>query len=134
MTTPATVEATFAAADDDGARRLYVYYRVPAADLATVLQVVAAMQQRLCATHPGLQAELLCKHDGGAAQEAACDEPTLMEVYARRDDGAARERGIDAALQAAIASAAQQALGVFISGRRHVEAFVAFRRGARCAS
>ena len=116
-------------AENRGARRLYLYYRVPAAELDAALQAAATMQQRLRTAHPGLRAELLCKcADDGATGEPAAHEPTLMEIYRREgsEEGAACGHGIDAALQAAIDSAAQQSLGGFVSGRRHVEVFVPF--------
>ena len=58
------------------ARRLYVYYRVPQAQLAATVAAVRQVQTALAAAHPGLQAELLRR------PELRDGEVTLMETYA----------------------------------------------------
>ena len=58
------------------ARRLYVYYRVPQAQLAATVAAVRQVQTALLVAHPGLQAELLRR------PELRDDEVTLMETYA----------------------------------------------------
>ncbi len=57
------------------ARRLYVYYRVPAAALAGCVQAVLALQAGQVQAKPGLCAELLRRPDLRAG------EVTLMEAY-----------------------------------------------------
>jgi hypothetical protein len=92
-------------------RKLYVYYRIDASAAPATLAAVAAMQQRLRHAHPSLHAELL-RRPPQAGQPL-----TLMEVYATAT-------GIDDALAAAIAAAAQ-ALPALCSVERHVEVFEA---------
>ena len=58
------------------ARRLYVYYRVPQAQLAATVVAVRQVQSALAGAHPGLQAELLRR------PELRDGEVTLMETYA----------------------------------------------------
>ena len=58
------------------ARRLYVYYRVPLAQLAATVAAVRQVQTSLVAAHPGLQAELLRR------PELRDGDVTLMETYA----------------------------------------------------
>ena len=58
------------------ARRLYVYYRVPEADLPATLAAVRQVQAALQAAHPGLLADLLRR------PELRDGEVTLMETYA----------------------------------------------------
>ena len=84
-------------------QRLYVYYRVPPAQLAATVAAVRAMQARLVGRFPGLQADLLRRpglRDGAV---------TLMETYA-----GAVSPALDAALAAAAADLPQP---------RHVEQF-----------
>ena len=57
-------------------RRLYVYYRVPQAQLAATVAAVRQVQPALAGAHPGLQAELLRR------PELRDGEVTLMETYA----------------------------------------------------
>ena len=57
-------------------RRLYVYYRVPQARLATTVAAVRQVQTALAGAHPALQAELLRR------PELRDGEVTLMETYA----------------------------------------------------
>ena len=91
--------------------RLFVYYKVPATDLAAVCQAVRLMQLRLRARHAGLQAELLRRPD--APQGVV----TLMETYAA-------PQGVDEDLQANIQLAADD-LARWPIGARHVELFIA---------
>lgn len=58
------------------ARRLYVYYRVPQAQLVATVAAVRQVQAALAAAHPGLQAELLRR------PELRDGDVTLMETYA----------------------------------------------------
>ncbi len=57
-------------------RRLYVYYRVPEADLVITLTAVRAMQAQLVADHVALLAEVLRR------PELRDGDVTLMETYA----------------------------------------------------
>ncbi len=89
------------------ALRHYVYYRVDAGDADAAVAAAQAVQARLRAEHPGLQAELLKRpglRDG---------QVTLMETYAfaPQQDAAAVES------QAAAATAGWR------RGPRHVEVF-----------
>ncbi len=88
--------------------RLFVYYRVAAADLIAVRQAVLTMQASLCATHDGLRAELLRRPQSNEGQV------TLMETYAGNHDA-----GIAEAIEAAAS-----ALTSWLQGSRHVEVFV----------
>lgn len=56
--------------------RLYVYYRVPEADLVATLKAVRAMQAQLVADHVALRTEVLRRPD------LRDGEVTLMETYA----------------------------------------------------
>jgi len=58
------------------ARRLYVYYRVPAPALAATVTQVLLMQATLRQAHPGLCTALLRR------PELRDGEVTLMETYA----------------------------------------------------
>ena len=91
-------------------RQLYVYYRVAEDRLAPVLEAARAMQQRLVAAHPGLQASLLRRPGSQDGQV------TLMETYSS-------PWGVGAALERDIETAAESALAGRIAGARHVEAF-----------
>jgi hypothetical protein len=91
-------------------RRLYVYYRVPAAALAATVVDVRRMQAALRNAHPGLATQLLRRPPQPGA------EVTLMEVYAAPG-------GVDAARQAAIAAAAAALPGAAGQAPRHVEVF-----------
>jgi hypothetical protein len=54
-------------AQGDGSRRLYVYYRVAAADAPRVIAAAQVMQQWLRTKHPALQAALLRRPRPGGA-------------------------------------------------------------------
>jgi hypothetical protein len=85
-------------------RRHYVYYRVAAADLATVTQAVLGWQRSLCERHAGLQVELLRR------PELRDGEATLMEVCGPLDD--------------ALAEAIENEARALLPGlQRHVETF-----------
>lgn len=95
-------------------RELFIYYRVRDADAAAAREAVAAMQDELRASRPGLQARLLVRHG------SAGDAQTWMETYAR----AAGSQEIDAAFEALV-EARTKRLDRFIDGARHVESFEA---------
>lgn len=90
-------------------RRLYIYYRVAAGDLAQAVAAIRALQAGLSLTVPGLRAELLRRP--GAPDE----QVTLMETYAA-------PFGIDEALQHRI-EADFAALALPLQGPRHTEVF-----------
>lgn len=98
-----------------GTRRLFIYYRVHAAQLADALAAAARLQSLLCASHPGLRAELLRRPD------VEDSHVTLMETYTM--DAAVAPHGVDAGLQAAIDTEARTLLGHWVAGVRHVEVF-----------
>ncbi|WP_295641041.1 DUF4936 family protein [uncultured Methylibium sp.] len=92
---------------------LFVYYRVPQARAAELVDAVVRMQAALQAAHPGLrQARLLRRPD------AADGRHTWMEAYAF-DPASAPEQ-----LAAAIEQAASP-LAALIDGPRHGERFIA---------
>lgn len=93
---------------------LFIYYRVASLNTATLRPMVQAMQQRLRAEHPGLQARLLQRSD--ALPGSADAHSTWMETYAA-------PLGIDADLQATIATAAAALPAGSMMGERHIEAF-----------
>lgn len=94
----------------DGQARLYVYYKLPPADLGAAVAAARGLQARLCAEHPGLRAELLRRPESPAGQV------TVMEAYAA-DDAAALGTGF----QARLAEAAAQA---GLPQPRHTELFI----------
>jgi hypothetical protein len=97
-------------------RELFIYYRVPEADLAAACAALQTAQAALCGTHDGLQARLLRRpvtQDGWS---------TLMETYALAP------HGIDAALQAQIECSAAAALAPWLpADSRHTETFIECR-------
>jgi Domain of unknown function (DUF4936) len=100
-------------------RELFVYYRVAAHATAAAQVSVLTMQARLRRAHPALVARLLFREEVSGGP----DGPTWMETYAM--DTARVDADIDPALQAAIESAAVEALGPGLIGPRHTEVFVA---------
>jgi hypothetical protein len=90
------------------ARAAYVYWKTHAPGAEDAAR---ALQARLVAAHPGLDATLHRR-----AGEPAGGPRTLMEIYLHPG-------GIDAALQQAIESAAREALAPLADGPRHVEVF-----------
>ncbi len=99
------------AADLGTGRELFVYYRVADANSAAAGDAIGGMQRRLVDAHPGLVARVLRRPESNDSVQ------TWMEAYALPG------RGIDAALEAAIALAARAMAGSII-GERHVEVFV----------
>jgi hypothetical protein len=97
-------------------RELFVWYRVDERHAEAARAAVAAMHRALVANWPGLQSRLLVRSDAG--------RQTWMETYARPRDATGHGDGVDAALEAAIATAALP-LHPLIDGERHVEAFAA---------
>lgn len=95
-------------------RELYIYYRVASGSAELARSRALAMQQQLCARHPGLRARLLRRPEESGGQQ------TWMETYAA--DPLLAPGGVDAALQAAIAAAAAE-WHALIHGERHCEAF-----------
>ena len=85
-------------------RRLYVYYRVPQAQLPATVAAVRQVQAALMAAHPGLRAELLRR------PELRDGEVTLMETYAG---------SVSPAVEAAIAEATSG-----LPQPRHSERFI----------
>lgn len=96
-------------------RELFVYYRVPAAEQASVEAAVVAFQAKLMRRQPGLIARLLVRPD------TVDGEQTWMETYAI--DPARRPGGIDLALQARIEAEAAL-LEPLLRGPRHTEEFL----------
>jgi hypothetical protein len=93
------------------ARRLYVYYRVAAADETPVVQAVRALQREWQTALPGLRCELLRR-----GTDTAVAEVTLMEVYSADD-------GVPPDWQARIEREAQALLAPWRCSERHVEVF-----------
>ena len=91
-------------------RELFVYYRIRDADAAAARGAVAAMQDTLRSSRPGLHARLLIRREDRGQ--------TWMETYST----SAASSGIDAAFEALIEVHARD-LASFIDGTRHVEAF-----------
>jgi Domain of unknown function (DUF4936) len=95
---------------------LYVYYRVAPADEALACAQVQALQQRLGAELPGLQARLLRRGaDASSASAGSTGLSTWMETYRHAD-------GLGAAQLALIRQAAQGVPGRCV-GARHEECF-----------
>ncbi len=93
-----------------GGVRLFVYYRVPLAQLPALVDLVTAMQAELRRSLPGLTAELMRRP--GAADGLVM----LMEVYRH-------PAGADDAVEAAV-NAAAAGLSGLIAGQRQTERFV----------
>jgi hypothetical protein len=85
--------------------RLYIYWKVQPQRLAEATDAVRRFQ----ANHPGAEPTLLRRSEGTEPPGVV----TLMETYAAQDEPAC----------AALASAAQAALGHLAVGGRHVERF-----------
>lgn len=97
-------------------RELYIYWRVPPAQLSQTLQVCKTFQAKLQQQHAGLTTRLLVRGD-----EAAGGHATLMEIYSRPG-------GIDDDLQDQIEALAAEQFSVFTPvPKRHIEAFVPAR-------
>jgi hypothetical protein len=93
------------------ARRLYVYYRVAAADEAPIVQAMHALQRQWQTALPGLRCELLRRES-----ESSDAEVTLMEVYSAGP-------GVPPAWQARIEREARALLAPWRCSERHVEVF-----------
>jgi uncharacterized protein DUF4936 len=91
--------------------QLYVYYRVRSADAGAVIAAARALQRDLQVAWPGLSCTLSQRADDAA------DLLTLMETYAHAD-------GVSDEFRRAVEQGAQQRLGQWIAGTRHVELFV----------
>jgi quinol monooxygenase YgiN len=98
-----------------GARQLFIYYRVNAAQANEAVAAASSMQRVLREHHAGLQTALLRRPDNDQS------DITLMETYAL--DAAVAPHGITAELQAAIDAQAAVSLGALVAGARHVEVF-----------
>jgi hypothetical protein len=93
------------------ARRLYVYYRVAAADEAPIVQAMHALQRQWQTALPGLRCELLRRES-----ESSDAEVTMMEVYSAA-------AGVPPAWQARIEREARALLATWRCSERHVEVF-----------
>lgn len=98
-----------------GARQLFVYWRVAAADTAAALQALRDWQHALQAQHPALRMQRYLRRDSSAG------EATVMESYALVARVPAS--GIDAALQQQIEHEGHAAVERWLRGARHVEVF-----------
>ena len=78
------------------AARLYVYYKLPLAQLPATLAAARRVQAALRAAHPGLQAELLRRPD---MRDGLV---TVMEAY-----GGALDAGVEAAIAQATSALPQ---------------------------
>lgn len=96
----------------DAGHELYVYYRAEPAHAEALAEAVRAMQAELSASHPGLQARLLCR------PELREGLHTWMEVYALPS-------GMEPVVLAAAIERAAAPLAGFLAGPRHAEHFVA---------
>jgi len=94
---------------------LFVYYRVPHAQLQAAGAAVRHMQAALVADWPGLQTRLMRRADTPAGAHDALEQ-TWMEVYEH-------PQGVSDATAQAIAAAACS-LPAGLLGARHVESFV----------
>ncbi len=92
-------------------RTLFIYYRVAVTRGPGALQAVQSMQHGLRERHADLKAELLRRPEEKDGMQ------TWMETYSRPG-------GVDAALEADIAQAAEDIQRDWIQGPRFVEAFV----------
>jgi len=95
------------------ARELFIYYRARTADAIAVQSEVLALQRRLRALEPGLEARLLRR------PEPADDWQTWMETYALPG----HPDGVSEALEQTIERLAAGELSRWCTAR-HVEVFV----------
>ena len=98
-----------------GDRRLFIYWRLAAADVTAAAQALRALHRRWRAQYPGLQADLYVR-EGLAIADA-----TLMETYALQ--ASASNGGVSPELQALIEKAAEEATRAWRRGQRHAEIF-----------
>lgn len=95
----------------------YVYYKVPRERLASVCAAVRCVQQAWVAREPGLQAQLLLRHDEAARSGAA----TLMEIWTWPQEG--HDPVPSVSRWARLEEELCAALGDALVGERHIEAF-----------
>ncbi len=93
-------------------RRLFVYYRIAAADLDTAVAAVKTLHAALRTEQPALRCEVLRRPRVDAAGLL-----TLMEAYT------ADNTGIDEPRAAQIEARAAAAMKAFVVGDRHTEIF-----------
>lgn len=93
-------------------RRLYVYYRVAAADVDAAVTAMQSLHMALRAEQPALRCEVLRRPGADTAGLV-----TMMEVYA------VDNIGIDDAYAAQIDTRAAVALLTCLVGGRHIEYF-----------
>jgi hypothetical protein len=98
-----------------GRRRMYVYYRVDAAQAGAAIAAARRALALLCERHVGLRAELMRRPEGNDGHV------TLMEAYAR--DAAVSPDGIDPALLSDIEAEVAPATAAWMTSARHVEVF-----------
>ena len=91
-------------------RALFVYWKTEAASAPQAVAAATHLQRQLRSEHPGLVAQLFQRADARDGQA------TVMETYAHA-------QGVSAALQGAIARAAEPVLAAWCQGARHVEVF-----------
>jgi len=99
-----------------GDRRLFIYWRLSAADAAAATEALRVLHRELRAQHQGLQAEVYLRED------LAIADATLMETYVQ-DECSASKVGVTPELQALIEKAAEEATRTWRRGQRHVEVF-----------
>ena len=100
-------------------RELFVWYRVAERDADALRAAVEAMHESLEQRFEGLRARLLVRHEP--------ERQTWMETFARSPRMPGDVAGIDAATEAAIATAALP-LRPLLASERHVESFETLRR------
>lgn len=98
-----------------GERRLFIYWRVAAADAHAAAQAVRALHGQWRALYPGLRAELFVRED------LAIADTTLMETYAM--ETGVSNGGVSPELHASIEAAAEETTRTWRHGQRHVEVF-----------
>jgi hypothetical protein len=91
-------------------RALFIYWKVPAEDLAGALAAARAFQAGLSQRHPSLSACLYQRAESGSAVV------TLMETYTQPG-------GLDAIAMQDLVDGGHAALAPWCAGRRHVEQF-----------
>jgi hypothetical protein len=96
------------------ARELFIYWKLDAARLPAAAATTARLQAGLCQAQPGLVARL---HRRADVKDGVA---TLMESYAH-PDGVGSE--LQAAIEAAMASAEADVSPAWRIGPRHTEAF-----------
>jgi hypothetical protein len=99
----------------DGARQLFIYWRVAAADAAQARQAVREWQRRLGDRHDGLRCALFERAG------AAGGESTLMETYAF--SAVMSTGGVPEAVQRQIEVDGAALLRPWLRSARHVEVF-----------